>query len=129
MRDIYLFTEQPMVYEDCKQVIFRDVKHVDTNQKGGFWSSSKFFWCFDIENETIFEDANDPEYIQELTDWAEKIPIKDPFINYIETHRSIDAKRIITALLTLYPELYINIDDGSDWFGNAKKFLDTEFDY
>jgi hypothetical protein len=129
MRDILLFTEQPMVYEDCKRSILRDVKKADTNQTDGFWSTAKFFWSFDIENETVFENASSPEYIQELTDWAKRIPIKDPFINYMEVHRSIDAKRIIKALLPLYPELYINIDDESDWFGSAQEYLDTEFDY
>ena len=52
-----------------------------------------------------------------------------PYINHFETHRSIDAKRVVEVLMELYPELYIEIDDEIEWSGTAQEYLDTEFDY
>ena len=129
MRDIYLFTKNPMIYEKCEETIFENVKKAGTNKKNAFWSLSKMFWEFEITNETLFEDTNDPDYIEELIGWAKNIPIEEPFINYVGVHRSIDAKRIIKALLSAHPDLYVNVDDGTDWFGTAQEYLDTEFDY
>ena len=129
MRDIYLFTKNPIIYEKCEELLFEKIKKIDTSQRNAFWSTSKVFWTFEIANETIFEGARDVEYIQELARWAKNIPIEEPFINYIGIHRSIDAKRIIEVLMSIYPELYINIDDESDWHGTAQEYLDTEFGY
>ena len=129
MRDILLFTKNPMVYADCEQAILAGIKNVDANQKESFWSTSKVFWNLDIYNETIFENATDPDYIQELTEWANTIPIKDPYINYMGIHRSIDAKRVIKVLMTIYPELYVFKDDDATWQGTAQEYLDTEFDF
>lgn len=129
MRDIYLFTKNPIIYEKCEELIFANIKNVATNKKNAFWANSKIFWKFEIANETIFEGADSPDYIQELKEWAKNIPIENPFVNYIGIHRSIDAKRIIQALLSTYSDLYINIDDETDWFGTAQEYLDTLFNY
>lgn len=129
MRDIYVFTESPMIYSECKQVLLANIKNVGTNQKDAFWSTAKVFWDMHIANETVFEDATGPEHIKELTEWASHIPIAEPFINYVNVHRSTDAKRIVNALVSIYPELFICVDDGTDWFGTAQEYLDAEFDY
>ena len=129
MRDICLFTKNPMIYKKCEESILKRVKNVEVNNKDAFWSTSKIFWEFEITNETVFEDVTDSDYIEELRRWSNNIPIEKPFINYLGVHRSIDAKRIIEALLSVHPELYVNVDDGTDWFGTAQEYLDTEFDY
>lgn len=129
MRDIYLFTKNPINYEQCEEIILEKVKNVATNNSGAFWSNSKIFWDVDITNETVFEGVDDSDYIKELTEWIKQIPIEDPFINHMGVHRSIDAKRIIHILMSIYPELYVNVDDGRDWYGTAQEYLDTEFDY
>ena len=129
MRDIYLFTKTPINYEKCEEVIFANVKNVATNKKGAFWSESKIFWDLDIVNKTIFEGVDDPDYIQELAEWVKNIPIEEPLVNHMGIHRSIDAKRIIHALMSIHSDLYINVDDGTDWYGTAQEYIDTEFDY
>ena len=52
-----------------------------------------------------------------------------PYINFFETYRSIDAKRFIAVLMTIYPELYVDVDEADFWYGTAQEYLDTEFDY
>ena len=129
MRDVYLFTKKPMIYEECEETIFVNIKNVAANKKNTIWTNSKIFWKLEIVNETIFEGADSPDYIQELAEWAQNIPIEEPFVNYISVHRSIDAKRIIQALILIYPDLYINVDDQVSWYGTAQEYLDTQFDY
>ena len=129
MRDIILFTHQPIRFDDCKAEIFNNIKDVATNNKNAFWSTNKNHWNFSIDNNGFFDGASDEEHLNELKEQQNKLPIINPIVNIISAHRSIDFKRIITVLFALYPELYINIDDSTDWYGTAQEYLDTEFDY
>ena len=129
MRDVILFTNQPIKFDDCIAEICNSIKDVETNNKDAFWSTNKNHWNFSIDNSDFFEGASDEEHINELKEQKNKIPIINPIVNIISAHRSIDFKRLIKILTDLYPELYVNIDDGSDWYGSAQEYLDTEFDY
>ena len=129
MRDVFLFTQQPIKYEDCREKIMNSIKDVGTNEKNAFWSVNKNHWNFDIDNAGFFDGASDNESISELKEQLCKIPIENPVVNNICAHRSIDFKRLVKILVIFYPELYINVDDGSDWYGTAQEYLDTEFDY
>ncbi len=135
MRDIFLFTSKPMDFAECEKVINASIRHVvsepDINR---FRSTSKNHWYFTIENGNIYDEVTEedytdnPGYIRELDDWAAKIPVKDPYINRLESYRSIDVKRLVAALVTIYPDLYVNVDD-DNWYGTAQEYIDTEFDY
>ena len=129
MRDIIIFTDQPIRFEDCRAEISNNIKDVETNEKNSFWSTNKHHWNFSIDNNGFFDGASDEEHIHELKEQQKKIPITNPIVNIISAHRSIDFKRLIKILIALYPELYINIDDSTDWYGTAQEYLDTEFDY
>ena len=56
------------------------------------------------------------------------IPIKDPYITFLESHRSIDVKRVVRVLIKLYPELYIEASD-DELLCSAQEYLNTEFNY
>ena len=129
MRDIYLFTSKPMDFAECKKVINEKIKYVDDNLVRSFWSTSKNHWYLDLDNDGMFDDITDEGHLEDIKEWAERIPIGKPFLNRLGIHRSIDAKRLVAALVTIYPDLYVNVDDTEQFFGTAQEYIDTEFDY
>ena len=64
-----------------------------------------------------------------MEEFKSKIPLKNPVLIDFQTHRSIDAKRLIKVLMQLYPELYVEVNYAVTWFGTAQEYLDTKFDY
>ncbi len=124
MRDFYFFTNKKITAKDCFESLKKEIKNVEMNGDSDIWINAKsrsFLWlCNDELSEFIVED------LQELQN---KIPIENPYVNDFQTHRSIDAKRVIKVLMQIYPELYINVDDPTDWYGTAQEYLDAEFDY
>ena len=129
MRDIILFTNKFIKFDECRAEIFNSIKDVGTNEKNAFWSVNKNHWQFSIDNNGFFDGASDEAHINELKEQQNKIPIINPIVNIVSAHRSIDFKRLIKVLIGLYPELYVNIDDGTDWYGTAQEYIDTQFDY
>lgn len=53
----------------------------------------------------------------------EKIPLTDPYCTNVEFHREKDVCRLISAILPLFPEMYV-IDDG-DSVCAAKEYIAT----
>jgi len=124
MRDFYFFTKTKVTAEDCFEALQKEIKQVRMNGKSDIKIDAKsrsYLWLYNDRIEDFEE-----EEIEEL---KRRIPIEDPYVTDFETHRSIDAKRVIKVLMKLYPELYINVNDESDWFGTAQEYLDTEFYY
>lgn len=131
MRDFYFLTSRPLTAKDCFDKLKEKIKNIQgTNSPdeiqlyiSGKWRS--FLWFYNDRLTDYF--AGFPD--EELEEYKKQIPIIDPYINHFETHRSIDAKRVIAVLMQLYPELYIDINDETEWQGTAQEYLDTEFDY
>ena len=129
MRDIILYTKNPIIYDNCIQVILDNIKGATSNNKDYISSNTKYFWSFTIDNDSIYEDFTDEYMINEIKEFAKNLPIENPYTNLILVHRSIDAKRLVEILVKFHPELYINVNDSTNWLGSAQEYLDTEFDY
>lgn len=130
MRDFYFFTSKPLRSSDCYENLKNAIKYVegtgDPDEKNILINAKlrSFLWFYNERlNEYLFCTDEEFEILKK------QIPIQDPYINHFETHRSIDAKRVVEVLMELYPELYIEIDDEIEWSGTAQEYLDTEFDY
>ena len=127
MRDFYFFTSKPITIEDCFDALKSEIPHIEKYGETDIWinAKSRSFLLFssDSINDFIFDTP------EEFETFKSKIPIQNPCITDFETHRSIDAKRVVSVLMKLYPDLYINVNDSSNWFGTAQEYLDTEFDY
>jgi hypothetical protein len=126
MRDFCFFTKNKIIIDDCLEALKSEVKNIETNNDGEIWVNGKWMSCFHVFNEG-WEDFYfiDEEHESEFKG---AIPFEDPFVNDFETHRSIDLKRFITALLKVYPELYVYSDE-DDFIGSGREFLEREFDY
>lgn len=130
MRDFYFYTGRPMTAKDCFDSLSNEIKNIrGTNSLdeiqisvGGKWRS--YLW-FNNErmNDGFYESA------EEFEEEKKRIPIQEPYINFFETYRSVDAKRFIAVLMKIYPELYIDVDEEDFWSGTAQEYLDTKFDY
>ena len=132
MRDIILYTKNPINYDECVEPIIRNVKSATTNSRNYFHSCNKHFWCLDIDNEDLESSllGFDANYIAEQKQLLIKnVPIENPISNLLQVYRSVDAKRLIKVLVQLYPDLYVEVNDAETWFGSAQEYLDTEFDY
>ena len=129
MRDINLYTKDPIIIENCLEEIINTIKNVATNHQNEFWSTGKTFWSFTIDNDNIYEEFTDEYMINEIKEFAKLLPIENPYANLILIHRSIDAKRLIEILIKFHPEMYIFINDETSWLGSAQEYLDKKFDY
>ena len=129
MRDINLYTKDPIIIENCLEEIINTIKNVATNHQNEFWSTGKTFWSFTIDNDNIYEEFTDEYMINEIKEFAKLLPIENPYTNLILIHRSIDAKRLIEILIKFHPEMYIFINDETSWLGSAQEYLDKKFDY
>ena len=132
MRDFYFYTSKPLTAADCYDCLNEKIKNIrGTNaldevqiSVGGKWRS--YLWFY---NERFEDYINFYESQEEFEEDKRRIPIQNPYINFFETYRSIDAKRFIAVLMEIYPELYIDVDENNFWSGTAQEYLDTEFDY
>ena len=130
MREFYLFTKTPIAYNDCEAKILAEVKKSRPYGEGlGFCGDRKNFWTLELENEGVYTWAICDEQRDVLREMEQHIPFENPYVNYFGCHRSVDAKRLFAVLMQIYPELFINVDDSSDWYGTAQEYIDTEFDY
>lgn len=124
MRDFYFFTNKKIVAKECFGPLQKEIKYIEMNGEDDIWINAKsksFFWSSNDRVSDCFD--------WEIEEFESRIPIENPYIAHFETHRSIDAKRFIKVLMQIYPELYINVDDSTNWFGTAQEYLDSEFDY
>ena len=128
MRDFYFFTSKPLTAKDCYESLRKEINYIEMNGDTDIWinykKSKSFLWFYNERLEDYWCCTE-----EEFAAMKKQIPIDEPYINHFETHRSIDAKRVISVLLTLCPELYIDIDDDTAWQGTAQEYLDAEFDY
>ena len=132
MRDFYFYTSRPMTAKDCFDSLNNEIKNIrGTNNLdevqisvGGKWRS--YLWFY---NERFEDYMNLYESEEEFEADKDLIPIKEPYINFFEAYRSVDAKRFIAVLMRIYPELYVEVNEMDYWQGTAQEYLDTEFDY
>jgi hypothetical protein len=130
MRDFYFYTSRPLTAKDCYDSLKSEIKNLrgsNTPEEiqisvSGKWRS--YLWFYNMRMEDgVYESA------EEFEEERKRIPIQDPYINFFETYRSVDAKRFIAVLMKIYPELYIDVDESDFWSGTAQEYLDTDFDY
>ena len=127
MRDFYFFTNSKLTAEDCYEQLKAAIPHVVMNGSTDIRIAAKsrsYLWFYNDTIDGFYFDTS-----EEREEFRTRIPIKDPYITYFETHRSIDAKRVLKVLLQLRPEIYVNVEDYTDWTGSAQEYIDTEFDY
>ena len=126
MRGFSLFTNKKIIAKDSLIEIKKEVKKAELNGDNDIWVDDRyrsFLWiCNGDLSDFVFTSE------EEAIKFKSAIPIYNPYVNDFETHRSIDLKRFITALVRIYPELYIYSDE-DDMIGSAQEFLDKEFDY
>ena len=131
MRDFTFYTSIPMTARDCYESLKQEIKYVEMNGDTDIWinysKSRSFLWFYNEK----FEDYR--EFYKSQDEYEKEknlIPIKDPYFNQFESHRSIDVKRVLKVLMKIYPELYVSADeDDPEWYGTAQEYIDTEFDY
>ena len=131
MRDFTFYTSIPMTARDCYESLKQEIKYVEMNGDTDIWinysKSRSFLWFYNEK----FEDYR--EFYESQDEYEEEknlIPIKDPYFNQFESHRSIDVKRVLKVLMKIYPELYVSADeDDPEWYGTAQEYIDTKFDY
>lgn len=132
MRDFYLYTSRPLTAKECFDSLKNEIQNIHGSDKvdeiqisvSGKWRSYLWFYNERLEDYIGFYETK-----EEFEEEKKRIPIQDPYVNFFETYRSVDAKRFITVLMRIYPELYIDVNESEFWHGTAQEYLDTEFDY
>jgi hypothetical protein len=133
MRDFTFYTSRPLTAKDCFDSLNQEIKNIrGTNSPDevqisicGKWRSYLWFYNERFEDHIDFYESK-----EEFETEKKLIPIKDPYLNFFESYRSIDVKRVLKVLLRIYPELYVSADeDNPEWYGTAQEYIDTEFDY
>ena len=127
MRDFYFFTSKKITAEECFEKLKNEIKNIEMNGETDILINSKsrsYLWLYNDRLTDFFFGGE-----EELEKEKKRIPIQDPYANHFETHRSIDVKRVISVLMKIYPEIYIEEDECPPWYGSAQEYLDTQFDY
>ena len=127
MRELIFFANKKITAQDCFDALSKEIKHVKMNGAENICINAKSKSFIIFTDDTIDDFVFDSP--KELENFKNNIPIKKPFLIDFQTHRSIDAKRVIQVLMKICPELYINVNDESNIFCSAQEYLDTEFDY
>ena len=124
MRDFHLFTNTKITAEDCLESLKKEIAGIVKNGEKGIMIQGKnraYLWFTDDRILDCFESTID--------EFQRKVPIENAYITDFETYRSVDAKKVFAVLMQIYPEIYINVDDSSNWYGTAQEYIDTAFDY
>ena len=133
MRDFTFYTSIPMTARDCYDCLNEKIKNIRGSNAldevqisvGGKWRSYLWFYNERFEDYREFYESQ-----EEFEEDKRRIPIQNPYVNFFETYRSIDVKRVLKVLMKIYPELYVSADeDDPEWYGTAQEYLDAEFDY
>ena len=122
MRDIILFTERQIVKDECFDVMKREIKNIKENGDG-LMIDGKNRLYLNFSSERINDPKDDAS-----EDFQKHVPIDNAHLTFMETYRSIDAKRVITVIAGIYGNVFVYIDD-TDWYGSAKNFTETKFDF
>lgn len=123
MRDILLFTVEPMTKKECLPLLSNAIANIQENGDDIMIDGkNRAYLSFSCDRLNESDDVCSKELQQ-------NVPIENAYIARLETYRSIDAKRIITELVKVHPELFVNLDDETDWYGSAEQFLNKEFDF
>ena len=90
MRDFYLFTSKKLTAEDCFEELSKEIKHIEMNGTDNIWINAKFRSFLWFYNEKLEDGIYESQ--EEYEKDKNSIPIKDPYITFLESHRSIDVK-------------------------------------
>ena len=127
MRDYYFFTSKTTTYEDCFKALSSEIKNVERYGESDIFISGKHRSYLYFNDQTLKDFIYDSQ--EQWEAFRNRIPFENPCITDFSTYRSIDAKRVVKALLKVYPDLFILINDETDYAGTAEEFLAKEFPY
>ena len=117
MKSIILFTDKPINYIECQTVLEKIYPNIKMGETYTHYGNPPKSFSIEIELErenTTIEPLDD--------DLTRRVPIVHPYCTTISFHKEIIAQRVVEAILTLYPELYI-YEDQLDWAGTANEYL------
>jgi len=122
MRDIIVFSKTQIIKDECIEKLKKDISCIKENGNDLMIDSTNRLYI-NFSSQRINEPKD--ETSEEL---QKSIPIDNAFLTFIETYRSIDAKRVLTSLMEIYKELFVYVDD-TDWYGTATEFINATFDF
>ncbi len=125
MRDIFLITDRRITWNECKNCILNEFRDAVGDEKllvtGKSPKTVQVWFCSDEDQCKLFGvSGGGSDFPEEV---KEKIPLTDPYCTNVEFHREKDVCRLISAILPLFPEMYV-IDDG-DGVCAAKEYIVT----
>ena len=122
MEDLLLFTDSPFDQTKCQQALQTVFKGIDVGKD--YIHYGKPPKSFAIEAELQRENETTDPLDKDI---AKRVPILHPYCTILSYHyESISmAQKVIAALKTVYPELYIY--DDYEWVGAADDFLKLNY--
>lgn len=122
MKDIFLLTDRPIVWSDCKTAIlsvFPNAKGDNSMLLIGQSPKTLQIWFDAGENNRLYnQDESGSDFPASV---KEQITLDNPYCTNIEFHRERDICKLLSVLLPLYPEMVL-IDDDDRVFG-GKQYL------
>ena len=131
MRDILLFTKERLPTEKSIQILTDSIKNGKRNGENGFMIEKPSSLFLEFQNEPI-SDAPDFDFSdEEKKKICAFFAANDCFINHIEYHRSLDVRRVLEALLSFVPAIYLFVDEEGENGGycTAEEYLNKKFEY
>ena len=109
MRDIFLITDRRITWSECKNCILNEFRDAVGDEKllvtGKSPKTVQVWFCSDEDQCKLFGvSGGGSDFPEEV---KEKIPLTDPYCTNVEFHREKDVCRLISAILPLFPEMYV----------------------
>ena len=123
MRDIFLITKDRITWDKCKETIISVFPNADGDDAFVFigdYPKTIQIWFDDTESGDRLTDTQ-LDATDFLDETKKQIPFPNGYWMNVEFHLKKEAAKLVKALETLYPELFI-IDDEDNVF-SAKDYL------
>ena len=121
MKSLIMFTNSPLDYEKCLEVLEPIFPGILVNKLQCFYGNPPKSFNFDFEYE------RDKDSLDPLDDeLANRIPIENPYCTVMDYHKDHMAQKVVNAIKVFSPEMYI-LDDQTDWLGPADEFVKIDY--
>lgn len=131
MRDILLFTKEPVLPEKCLPHLTGCFRHGVANGAQGFMLEKPSTLFFEMENEPLSL-ASDMDFsAEEKAQIRRFFGAEECYVCQIGYHRSEDVKRLLRALSDMISPLYLFVDEAGEEGGYcpAEAYLQRNFAY
>ena len=123
MKSLIMFTSKPLDYTECKKALEPIFPGIIVNEEQCYFGNPPKSFNFDFDSE-----RNDESLCPIEKDIIDQVPIDNPYCTLVDYHKDSKAQKLIAALVSIYPDLYV-LEDQISWVGPANEDIKLDYNY